>query len=403
MIPPGQTQIDSIRGIRTELAARLRQRSTEIEATVLARIRALSEPVQVGDPEYIAGLREAVAESIDFALTVVEQGGDWSGPPPTAVAEQARRAARSGVGLDTVLRRYAAGDRLVGEFIMGESDRFSSEALRIVMSAQGPQVDRLMAFVAAQYMDELEQIRRSPAQRLAEHVQRLLTGDGPVDTGGLEYELGGWHVGIVAKGPDASAALRGLASGLDRQLLSVPRDDRLVWAWLGGQQRLEIAEIERFLPAGMAPDTSLAIGEPRQGLDGWRLTHGEAKAALEVMLRKPQALTRGSDVILTAAMLRDEVLVKSLMKTYLSPLEVEGQSGAAIRGTLRAYFAAGLNAATAAAALGVDRHTVQRRLRKAEAALGRTIDSCYAELEVALRLEELDGATPDSEVVGSVE
>jgi hypothetical protein len=402
MIQPGQPQIDSMREIRVELATRLRQRSTEIEATVLARIRALSDPVQAGDPEYSAGLREAVAESVEFALTVVEQGGDWSGPTPSAAAEQARRAARNGIGLDTVLRRYAAGDRLIGEFIMGETDRFSSDALRIVMSAQGPQVDRLMAFVASEYMDELEQMRRSPAQRLAERVQRLLAGDGSVDTTGLEYEVGGWHVGIVAMGPDSGPALRELATGLDRQLLSVPRGDRLAWAWLGGRRPLDVAEIERFLPLSTASGTSLAIGEPRQGLDGWRLTHSEAKAALEVMLRKPQALTRGSDVILTAAMLRNEVLVRSLMKTYLSPLEGEGQSGAAIRETLRAYFAAGLNAATAAAALGVDRHTVQRRLRKAEAALGRRIDSCHAELEVALKLEEL-GDAPSPEVVPAVE
>ncbi len=62
-----------------------------------------------------------------------------------------------------------------------------------------------------------------------------------------------------------------------------------------------------------------------------------------------------------------------------------------LRETLRAYFAAGFNAATAAAALEVDRHTVQRRLRKVEEALGRLLHTCHAELEVALSLEELDG------------
>jgi DNA-binding PucR family transcriptional regulator len=62
-----------------------------------------------------------------------------------------------------------------------------------------------------------------------------------------------------------------------------------------------------------------------------------------------------------------------------------------LRKTLRAYFAAGFNAATAAAALEIDRHTVQRRLRKVEESLGRLLDSCHAELAVALRLEELDG------------
>ena len=235
MIHSGQRQADSLRGIRVELATRLRQRSVEIEATILARIRALSDPVAEADPEYSAGLREAVAAIVDYALMVVEQGGDWSGPVPSAAAAQARRAARSGVRLDTVLRRYAAGDRLLGEFIMDEVDSFPSRALRKVLSAQGPQVDRLMASVAAEYMDELEQMRRSPTQRLAERVQRLLAGDSPIDIGALEYEFDAWHVGMVAIGRSAEEAVREIAAGLDRQHLTVPRGNGLVWAWLGGR------------------------------------------------------------------------------------------------------------------------------------------------------------------------
>jgi DNA-binding PucR family transcriptional regulator len=51
----------------------------------------------------------------------------------------------------------------------------------------------------------------------------------------------------------------------------------------------------------------------------------------------------------------------------------------------------------------VDRHTVQRRLRKVEEALGRLLHSCHAELEVALVLEELDKDTalPNLSAVGS--
>ncbi|HKT84228.1 MAG TPA: helix-turn-helix domain-containing protein, partial [Solirubrobacterales bacterium] len=87
---------------------------------------------------------------------------------------------------------------------------------------------------------------------------------------------------------------------------------------------------------------------------------------------------------------RDELLAKSLYETYLAPLDEGSDSGLGLRETLRAYFDAGFNAATAAAALEVDRHTVQRRLRKVEEALGRLLHSCHAELEVALVLEELD-------------
>jgi hypothetical protein len=383
-------QADSLRAIRTELVARLRERLAEIEEAVFARARALAESNGEEDPDYMAGMRAAVTEGLDYALTHIEHGADWTGPIPSVAAAQARRSARAGVRLDTVLRRYAAGDRLLGEFIMDEADRFPSQALRDVLRVQGSQVDRLMANVATEYMDELSQMKRSPTQRLAERVQRLVAGEGSADVDDLGYAFDAWHLGMIVNGTTAEAGVRALAAGLDCQLLAVPRGNVTVWAWFGARQPLAVPDLERLLSTGLAGDASFAVGEPRCGIDGWRLTHREAQAAQEVMLRKPQRLSRARDVILLAAVLRDDALAKSLFETYLAPLEGHGDSGAVLRETLRAYFSAGLNAATAAAALAVDRHTVQRRLRKVEEALGRLLPDCHAELVVALSLEELE-------------
>lgn len=377
--------------VRGDLAARLRARSTEIEDVVFTRVRALSEPAERQDPEYRAGLRATVAEVVDYALSSIEHGEDWAGPIPAAAAAQARMAARSGIRLDTVLRRYAAGDRLIGEFIMDEAGQLPNEVVRQVLRAQGPHVDRLMASVAGEYMEELELMRRSPAQRVAERVQRLLVGDAPLDAAGLDYEFDAWHLGLVVTGGRADVAARTLAAGLSRQALVVPRGNDSAWAWLGGRQKLEVTDIERYLEAGVLGEVSLGVGEPRQGVEGWRLTHHEAQAARLVAMRRPQPLVRASEVVLLAAVLRDDPLAKSLRRTYLEPLDEHGDSGV-LRETLRAYFAAGFNAATAAAALEVDRHTVQRRLRKVEEALGRLLHTCHAEIEVALSLEELDSA-----------
>ncbi len=378
--------------IRAELVARLRGRSAEIEDAIFNRVRSLASPAESEDAEYRAGLRATVAESVDYALTSIEQGEEEIGALPPAAAMQARRAARSGVRLDTVLRRYAAGDRLVSEVIMDEADRFPNEALRQVLRTQSPHVDRIMASVAAEYMAELELMRRSPAQRVAERVKRLLAGDAPFDADGLDYELEAWHLGLVVTGARADVAARTLAAGVGREPLVIKRGDDGAWAWLGGRQPLDVSEVQRYLAAGVLGDVMLAVGEPRWGLDGWRLTHHEAQAARQVMLRGSQPLVRASDVILLAAVLRDEALAKSLRETYLAPLDEHGDSGLVLRETLRAYFAAGFNAATAAAALEIDRHTVQRRLRKVEEALGRLLPSCHAELEVALSLEDLDGS-----------
>ena len=376
--------------IRVELVERLRTRSAEIEDAIFSRVRALASPAESEDAEYRAGLRATVAESVDFALTSIERGEESTEAIPPASAAQARRAARSGVGLDTVLRRYAAGDRLVSEIIMGEAGRFPNEALRQVLRTQSPHVDRLMAAVASEYMAELELMRRSPAQRVAERVKRLLAGDAPFDAEGLDYEFEAWHLGLVITGARAEVSARTLAAGVNREPLVVKRSDSSAWAWLGGRQPLDLDDVQRYLAAGVLGDVTLAVGEPRWGVDGWRLSHHEAKAAQQVMLRRSQPLIRASSVILLAAVLRDEALARSLRETYLAPLDGQGDSGSVLRETLRAYFAAGFNAATAAAALEIDRHTVQRHLRKVEEALGRLLPSCHAELEVALRLEELD-------------
>jgi hypothetical protein len=394
--------LEALREIRAELVARLRARSGEIEDTVYNRVRQMADPGERDDPEYRAYLRATVAEAIDYALLGIEQGEDWQGPIPEAAMVQARRAARTGVKLDAVLRRYAAGDRLVGEFVVDEASRLPNEAMRPLVRAQGPHVDRMMAAVATEYMEELERIRRSPAQRVAERVQRLLADDSPADAAGLDYELDTWHLGLVVTGSRPDVAARTLSAGLSRQLLVVPQGSDSAWAWLGGRQRTMVDEVERYLGAGVLGDVALAVGEPRWGLEGWRLTHHEARAAQQVMMRRPQPLTQASDVILLAAVLRDEMLAQSLRETYLAPLD-DGDSGLGLRETLRAYFDAGFNAATAAAALGVDRHTVQRRLRKVEEALGRLLHSCHAELEVALILEELDKdmALPNLSAVGS--
>lgn len=382
--------MDALQEIRAELVARLRARSPEIEDVVFERVRQMADSTESEDPEYRAYLRATVAEGLDYALLGIERGEEWEGRIPEAAAAQARRAARHGVKLDAVLRRYAAGDRLMGEFIFDEASQLPSEAMRQLLRSQGPHVDRIMAAVAGEYMDELERIRRSPAQRIAERVQRLLAADSPVDAAGLDYELDAWHLGVVVTGARPDVAARTLAAGLGRQPLVIPQGDDSAWAWLGGRERLATIEVERYLGAGVLGDVSLAVGEPRWGIEGWRLTHHEARAAHQVMLRRPRSFTQASEVVLLAAVLRDEQLAESLRETYLAPLDDHGDSGLGLRETLRAYFDAGFNAATAAAALEVDRHTVQRRLRKVEEALGRLLHACHAELEVALVLEGLD-------------
>jgi DNA-binding PucR family transcriptional regulator len=221
-------------------------------------------------------------------------------------------------------------------------------------------------------------------------VKRLLRGD-LVEVEDLEYSLGGWHLGIIAAGPKVVEALRRLAVRLDRRLLLVAAGGGVIWAWLGGQIRICSEDAEHILsPALRGEGATMAIGEPGQGIGGWRASHRQAAAALPVAQRSGEPLVRYADVALLAASLHDEVLSRSLHDLYLKPLAEERYCGQELRRTLRAYRDAGHNVSSAASALGVNRNTVTSRLRTIEEALGRPLLSCGGELDVALRLEELD-------------
>ncbi len=386
--------------IRVALADRVRARRAELEDAIFARVRDVTHDSGEGeDAEYIVGLRAAVAAAVDYALTGVEWGEEWASAIPPAALAQARRAARARVSLDTVLRRYAIGGTLVRDYLMQEADRgdfrdHGGAVLRDVVNTQAALVDRLMAAITSEYTREVERAGRSPERRRTEHVQRLLDG-GTLDSTELGYEFDAWHLGVIATGAGADGMLECLAVGLGRDLLCVSRGEETVWAWFGGRQRLAVGEVAVLLDGDELDEASLAIGEPGWGIEGWRLTHRQAQAALLIALQKPQRLTRYVDVALLASVLRDDALARSLVEIYLSPLG-KGTRGAVLRQTLRAYFAAERNASSTASVLGVARHTVENRLRAIEQKLGRMLHTHQAELEVALRLEELDALRPQA-------
>jgi hypothetical protein len=382
---------------RAGVLERLCSRRAELEEAIFARFcDGLLDSPGGEDAEYVAGLRAALTASVGYGLRGIAEGEGWSGPIPAEVVAQARRAARAGVSLDTVLRRYVVGHTLLEDFFMEEADRgdFSGQsgAARQLLRAQASLLDRLLDAITGEYREELERARESPERRRVERVRGLLAG-AALDTADLGYNFDRWHLGMIASGAGAVQAVRDVAAEVDCRLLSVSYDDGTVWAWFGGQRRLPVTDLEPMLSGERPTSVVLAVGEPAQGIDGWRLTHRQAQAALLVALRraKPRRLTRYADVALLALALRDEAQARSLIEVFLSPLDSRRDGGVVLRETLRAYFAAGRNASSAAAALGVARHTVENRLRAVEQALGRSLQTCLAELEVALRVDELGG------------
>lgn len=376
---------------QADLHDRLQTRRPEIEEAILTRVYGVSDPTEAGDLAYMEGLRAAVAAAIDYGLDSIASSERNQPQVPPEVLVQARIAARNKVSLDTVLRRYFAGYALLGDFLIEEAEReeLQAEELKRLLRVQASIFDRLLVAVSEEYAREDEDRLGGAEQRRAELVERLLAGE-RIDTSELSYDLEAHHLGVIAKGPGAAEALRDLARRLDRRLLLLCREEGAAWAWLGGRRALEIADLKRLAPLACPSEVSLALGEPGRGLRGWRLTHRQAKAALPIALRGSEPIVRYSDVALIASILQDDLLTTSLRQIYLEPLEEERDGGKMALETLRAYFGAGRNAASAAAGLQITRQTVNNRLHAIEERIGRSRNHCASEMEAALRLSELD-------------
>jgi AcrR family transcriptional regulator len=155
---------------RAGVVERLRSRRSEIEEAIFVRVRdGVFDPAGSEDAGYVEGLRAAVMAVVDYGLMGIEQGEASPAMVPSVALAQARRAARAGVGLDTVMRRYVAGHALLEDFVMQEADDSAfmgrRTAVRRMLETSASLLDRLIPSITSAYMQELGPAAHSSARR----------------------------------------------------------------------------------------------------------------------------------------------------------------------------------------------------------------------------------------------
>ena len=243
-------------------------------------------------------------------------------------------------------------------------------------------------FVTDVFQAAIEHRAGDKDERRLEAVRAVLEAE-PNAAEQLGVELEAHHLGLLAEGADGPAAARGLAKALGRAILLVGPVGGSWWGWISGVRPLEGAG-ERALRSFEPPEeSSLAIGLEGFGAEGFRSTHGQAIKARAVAPVGGGRLSYFGDVAVAALALASPEDARAFVVHELRGIDQETSSDQRIRETILAYFAAGHNAACAAAALGVHQQTVTNRLAAAEERLGRSVASRRVELETALRLRAL--------------
>jgi hypothetical protein len=195
-------------------AARLRERREEIYEAVTLQAFRVAPPSGKEAPGYVEALRAAIPEAIDHAFHAIEVGEERIGPTPAAALAQAAASARSGVGLEVVMRRYAAGYSTISDFLHQEVRRQGEEArgfpnLQRELTAL---FGRVVVDVAETYRREGGTLLLSPRRPHLERIHRLLAGD-LVDRGGFDYPFEGYHLALIVSGPSPEAGGGGDLAG----------------------------------------------------------------------------------------------------------------------------------------------------------------------------------------------
>jgi hypothetical protein len=369
---------------------RLRERRDELRDELLNRVRAVQAPDSAAKDTYVSTLPSTVSAGLDFGLQSIEPDS-LDQPPqiPDQLLLQARLAAGSGVSLDTVLRRYCAANAVFTDVLIAEAEDcgLPRPQLKSYFRSLAVGFDHLLSAVSSEYRRAAAELAASAEERRRRLVERLLAGE-LIEGSELAYDFSAWHVGVVACGLRAQEAVSRLAAEADAGLLAVEGSNEVLWVWLGSNQAKALFSPNTSFPT-LPSGVSLAFGEPARGLPGWRLTHRQAAAALPLAVRGSEPVARYAEAPLLVAALGNDLLATSLRELYLAPLATGQDDGATAKRTLRAYFAAAGNASSAAAALGVNRHTVASRLSSIEERLGCRLDAFSAEIETALRLDAL--------------
>ena len=364
-----------------------------------------------GDERILQLLRSSVEGNVDTILHMFQHGiGIDRVEPPSAAVEYARRLAQRGVPVNALVRAYRLGqDTLLRRGLdevrrQGGNPEVASLAGQRMVEITFGYIDWMSQRVVISYENERDRWLQNRSAVRAARTRELLAGNS-VDMAAAEaalgYRLAQRHVGIVvwtragAPGEDELSPLERFVIRLAERVscparpLFVPCDDSSAWAWLpiGRCAGIEPEIIRQA--TGSDGRVMVAVGEPAQGVDGFRVSHTQAVQTQAVALLRdaeaPQVTTFGQ-VGVAALLSADVEAARAWVSQVLGRLATDDDHCARLRKTLRVFLATGGSYTASAAQLAMHKNSVKYRVEKAGQERGRPIHGDRLEVEVALHV-----------------
>ena len=362
-----------------------------------------------------AQTRAACRSNVGQILNALARGApvDDIAAPPEAI-EYARSYVQRDLALAVLLRAYRVGQAYFLErwtpamVAHAGSDPGLAMALAASTDWVLAYVDRVCNDLVAEYGRTRERWVRTPDAVRAETARAILDGtlrDERKAGRILGHELSRRHhvaAVIWESGQDPAhdphvlehvASVVGEALGVNDPLLVLPGELEL-WAWFSGlsepatEPAVALGSIT--WPAGVR----LAVGRSRPGMDGFRGSHIEARAAANVaVIAGPAAaaVTYYDDVELVSLLSVDLDRARAFVAFELDGLAGRERASVRLRETILVLLQEGMSNSRAAQRLHVHPNTVAYRTARAQELLGHRLADRRIQVTSALMLAQTLG------------
>lgn len=348
-------------------------------------------------------LRE-VTQRANMSSMLLWAGTNWERPGARVapnlgedVIESTRSAIRRGYE-EAVLETWRTGQNAAWQiwmeicFSLTDDAALLHEVLSVTSRSMSAFTDDSIAAVADVIRTErADSSQGNHPERLAV-VSRILAGS-QVERAGAEVTLGyaltGSHLAVIlwgsaVSGDELERASQAVMTAVGtRRRLTVLATGSSSWLWLPVTAAPRAEDLAG--PLSTVPSVRVAIGRPRDDLDGFRQSHLEAVSVQRMMaaLATPRQVGTYVDTQLVALLSDDVDRADTFVSDTLGEL---AHADVEVQTTVRVYLEEQCNAARVADRLFTHRNTIVRRLARAEELLPRPLADNPISVGAALQL-----------------